>query len=66
VSVVVPFDYAQLLWAVLFGWLLFADQAAASTWAGAAIIVGSGLYTVYREHKIGRDRAKMEAEAAAG
>ena len=66
VSVVVPLDYAQLLWAVLFGWLLFADHAAASTWAGAAVIVGSGLYTVYREHKLGRDKAKVEAEAAAG
>lgn len=59
VSVVVPFDYTQLLWAVLLGWWLFADQPPATTWAGAAVIIASGLYTLYREHKLGRERAKQ-------
>jgi drug/metabolite transporter (DMT)-like permease len=58
VSAVVPFDYVQLLWAVLLGWLLFADHPAATTWAGAAVIVASGLYTVYREHVLGRERVR--------
>ncbi|TFI58158.1 DMT family transporter [Sphingomonas parva] len=61
VSVVVPFDYFQLLWAVLLGWLIFADHAPATTWAGAAVIIASGLYTLYREHKLGRDRPKADA-----
>lgn len=61
VSVVVPFDYAQILWAALLGWLIFADHAPATTWAGAAVIVASGLYTVHREHKLGRDKPKEEA-----
>jgi drug/metabolite transporter (DMT)-like permease len=52
VPVVVPFDYAQLLWAVLLGWLLFADYSPASTWAGATVIVASGLYTLYHEHRL--------------
>jgi RarD protein len=64
VPVVVPFDYAQLLWAVLLGWLLFADHAPATTWAGAAVIVASGLYTLYREHKLGRLAARANAEGA--
>jgi drug/metabolite transporter (DMT)-like permease len=55
VSVVVPFDYTQLLWAVLLGYLLFADHPPTTTWAGAAVIVASGLYTVHRERKLGRD-----------
>lgn len=59
VSVVVPLDYTQLLWAVLLGWWLFADQPPATTWAGAAVIIASGLYTLYREHKLGRERAKQ-------
>jgi drug/metabolite transporter (DMT)-like permease len=58
VSVVVPFDYTQLLWAVLLGWLLFADQPPATTWSGAAAIIASGLYTLYREHKLGRDKPR--------
>jgi drug/metabolite transporter (DMT)-like permease len=62
VSTVVPFDYVQLLWAVTFGWLIFAHQPAATTWAGAAVIVGSGLYTLHRERVLGR----ANIEAAAG
>lgn len=61
VPVVVPFDYSQLLWAVLLGWLLWDTHPAATTWLGATIIVGSGLYTLYREHKLGRDRARERA-----
>jgi drug/metabolite transporter (DMT)-like permease len=58
VPVIVPFDYLQLLWAVLLGWLLWDTHPSPATWAGAAVIIGSGLYTVYREHKLGRDRRK--------
>jgi drug/metabolite transporter (DMT)-like permease len=60
VSAVVPFDYVQLLWAVLLGWLLFAERPAATTAAGAAVIVASGLYTVWREHVLGRERQKLD------
>jgi drug/metabolite transporter (DMT)-like permease len=58
VSVVVPFDYLQLLWAVSLGWLIFDDHPPATTWGGAAVIIASGLYTLYREHKLGRERAR--------
>ncbi len=56
VAAVVPFDYFQLLWAVWFGWLLWDAQPAASTWAGAVLIIASGLYTLYREHRLGREK----------
>lgn len=58
VPVVVPFDYAQLLWAVLLGWAIWETRPPASTWAGAAVIVASGLYTIYREHKLGREKIR--------
>jgi drug/metabolite transporter (DMT)-like permease len=61
VSTVVPFDYTQLLWAVLLGWLVFADEPASTTWIGAAIIVASGLYTLYREHRLGRQAPREPA-----
>jgi len=61
VAVVVPFDYTQLLWAVLLGWVVFADVPAPTTWAGAAIIIASGLYTLYREHRLGREAAREAA-----
>lgn len=60
VSVVVPFDYGQIIWAVLLGWFLWQTEPRVTTWLGAAIIVGSGLYTLYREHRLGRDRDRPE------
>ena len=59
VPVVVPFDYSQLLWAVLLGWWLFENHPPTTTWAGAAVIIASGLYTVYREHRLGRDKPRI-------
>jgi drug/metabolite transporter (DMT)-like permease len=60
VSVVVPFDYTQLLWAVLLGWAIWDTHPPATTWAGAAVIIGSGLYTLYREHALGRESPPAE------
>jgi drug/metabolite transporter (DMT)-like permease len=61
VPAVVPFDYSQLLWAVLLGWVVFGDAPVPTTWLGAAIIVASGLYTLYREHRLGRETAREPA-----
>lgn len=60
VPVVVPFDYTQLVWAVLLGWAIWDARPVATTWIGAAVIVASGLYTLYREHKLGRDKPRPE------
>lgn len=49
VSLTAPFDYTQLFWAALIGWLIWADLPAWSTAAGGLLIAGSGLYTFYRE-----------------
>lgn len=59
VSLVVPFDYSALLWATAFGWWLFGTLPGPSTWAGAPVIVASGLYIVWREHA--RRRAETRA-----
>jgi drug/metabolite transporter (DMT)-like permease len=56
VSVIAPFDYVQLLWAVLLGWLIWQKEPPASTWLGASVIIASGLYTLYREHVRGWNR----------
>lgn len=61
VSVVVPFDYTQLLWAVLLGASIFGNAPPSTTWLGAAVIVASGLYTLYREHKLGREKVREVA-----
>lgn len=58
VATVAPFDYFQLLWAVWFGWLIWDTHPPLTTWAGAAVIIASGLYTLYREHRLGREKAR--------
>ena len=52
VSVVVPMDYSGLIWATVYGWALFGVLPGAMTWAGAPLIVASGLYIVWREHRL--------------
>ncbi|RAI58861.1 DMT family transporter [Roseicella frigidaeris] len=47
-SVVVPYQYSFLLWAALFGWLVWGDLPGLEMLAGAALIVGAGLL-LYRE-----------------
>ena len=49
VAMVAPFRYSMLIWATLFGWLLFGTLPDRWTWAGAALVVGSGLFTLWRE-----------------
>jgi drug/metabolite transporter (DMT)-like permease len=51
VAVVVPMDYSGLIWATLYGWVLFAVLPTPMTWVGAPIIIASGLYIVWREHR---------------
>ena len=47
--VVAPFQYSQMIWGVLFGVVLFADRPEPVLFLGMAIVVASGLYTIWRE-----------------
>jgi drug/metabolite transporter (DMT)-like permease len=51
VGVVAPFDYSQLVWAILLGWLLWTDVPSTTTWIGAAIIIASGIFMLFRERR---------------
>lgn len=54
VPVVAPFDYSQIVWAVALGWLLYDRLPAPATWAGAALIVAAGLYSLFRERQLAK------------
>lgn len=47
--IVAPMQYSQIIWASLFGALMFEETLDSTTLLGAAIIIGSGLYIVLRE-----------------
>lgn len=62
ISAVAPFRYAALIWATLIGYAVFGEVPDAAMIVGAAIIVGSGLYALYRERI--RDSARPAASAS--
>ena len=64
VSTVVPMDYSGLIWATLYGWLVFGVLPIASTWFGAPLIIASGLYIVWREHRLSRRNTETVTAAA--
>ncbi|MGL4199361.1 MAG: DMT family transporter [Allorhizobium sp.] len=51
ISFIAPFRYTSLLWAVLLGMIFFGEVPDFWMIVGAAIVIGSGLYTFYRENK---------------
>lgn len=65
ISFIAPFRYTSLLWAILLGFLIFGDVPDLLMIAGSAIIVGSGLYTLYRERTAGRRRIAAESTGPA-
>lgn len=48
-SVLAPFSYSQLVWVTLLGFVMFGEVPDIWTVGGAAVIIGSGLYTAHRE-----------------
>jgi S-adenosylmethionine uptake transporter len=53
-SVVVPYQYTLILWGMLFGYLFFGEVIGPPTMAGAATIVGAGLFIFLREQRLRR------------
>jgi drug/metabolite transporter (DMT)-like permease len=63
-SVVVPYQYSMIIWAVLFGYVVFGDVPQVATLAGAAIIIGAGIYIFMRERELGRGKAVVNPPVA--
>jgi drug/metabolite transporter (DMT)-like permease len=58
VAVVTPMDYSSLLWSIACGWFFFGTLPAEMTWVGAPLIVASGLFIAWREHRLHIERMK--------
>ena len=50
-SLLASFDYVRLLYATIFGYLMFSNLPGQQTWIGAAIIIAASIYTIQREAK---------------
>ena len=62
-SVVVPYQYSMIVWAVMFGLAVFGDVPSWNTIAGVTIIIGAGLYIFLRERDLGREETVVNPPA---
>jgi drug/metabolite transporter (DMT)-like permease len=61
-SLVAPFDYTSMLWALVLGYLAFGELPTATVYLGAAIITGAGLFVIWREQRLRLERSgELEA-----
>lgn len=58
--VLAPFTYSQIIWMLLLGWFVFDQLPDVWTFVGAAVVISSGLYLLYRE------RVRKKPEVSAG
>lgn len=52
-SVVAPFEYTSLIFGILVGYFAFGDVPTIHVVAGGAIVVGAGIFIIWREHRLG-------------
>ncbi len=58
-SLVAPFDYASMLFALGIGYFVFAEVPTLPMLAGAALIVTAGILIIWRERRLGLERARQ-------
>ena len=59
-SIVVPYQYTTIFWAILLGYIFFGDIPRIAMLAGAAIIIAAGIYIFVRERKAAKESALIE------
>jgi len=59
-SLVAPFDYTSMLWALVLGFAVFGEVPSVLVFIGAGIIAGAGLFVIWRERQLGLQRARAK------
>ena len=62
-SVVVPYQYSTIFWAIVLGYIFFGDVPSVAMLIGAGIIIAAGIYIFIREERVAKDAAKAVAFA---
>lgn len=57
-SLVAPFDYASMLFALLIGYFVFDEVPTWTMLGGAVLVIAAGILIIWRERKLGLERAK--------
>ena len=62
-SLLAPFDYTAMVWAFVLGYAIFGETPTPLVLLGAVIIAASGLFVIWRERRLGIERALARAKA---
>ena len=65
-SVVAPFEYTSLVFSIVIGYFAFGDVPTWQMLAGGMIVIASGLFIIWREHKLGRAMPEKEMATPQG
>jgi drug/metabolite transporter (DMT)-like permease len=57
-SIVAPFEYTTMIWALLIGWFVFGDLPTSTIAVGGVIVAAAGLFVLWRERQLGLQRVK--------
>ncbi len=57
-SLIAPFDYASMIFALLIGYFVFSEVPTLTMLAGAALVITAGILIIWRERKLGLERSK--------
>jgi drug/metabolite transporter (DMT)-like permease len=61
VATIATFDYVAMIWAVMFGYLFLSEFPAAVVLLGSGVVAASGIFIVWRERQIGKDKARISS-----
>jgi drug/metabolite transporter (DMT)-like permease len=63
-SLIAPFDYISMVWAILAGWFLFGELPKPIVVFGSSIVVVAGIFVIWRERRLGLDRSQQKASGS--
>ncbi|WP_136441717.1 DMT family transporter [Pacificoceanicola onchidii] len=63
-ALLAPFDYASILFAILFGYVFFDEVPTVMVLIGSAIVMAAGVLIIWRERQLGLKRGKARPVAA--
>ncbi len=58
ISTIAPFEYTSMILGIISGYLFFGDLPTANMIVGGLIVVGAGIFIIWREHRLGLERGK--------
>jgi drug/metabolite transporter (DMT)-like permease len=53
-AIVTVFNYSSIVWAALFGWMIWNEWPMPTVIAGAAVVIASNILMIWRESRLGR------------